>query len=225
MVVQVQPFFAVPFGFAQFENCATLNEELRALFLEREKEGVKYANPRPFTQRNRQVYESNFQLFRSPEPCIQKLKSFCWSNLLGMIAELSGYDAATMRRMLIYNDCWFHVTRRGGFFGLHNHPMASWSGVYCVDPGKHDADKPDSGMLTFLNPSTFSAMYQDAATASLRGPFGSGIRYVKFEPGQLVLFPSWVLHDVKPFEGDGERITVAFNCWFQLKDEAPPPAA
>jgi len=28
------------------------------------------------------------------------------------------------------------------------------------------------------------------------------------------------MHDVKPFEGDGERITVAFNCWFSLKDEA-----
>ena len=35
--------------------------------------------------------------------------------------------------------------------------------------------------------------------------------------GQLVLFPSWVLHDVKPFEGEGERITVAFNCWFGTK--------
>ena len=77
-------------------------------------------------------------------------------------------------------------------------------------------------MLTFLNPATSSAMYQDAATAGVRGPFGSGIRYVKFEPGQLVLFPSWVMHDVKPFEGEGERITVAFNCWFKLKDDAPP---
>ena len=40
------------------------------------------------------------------------------------------------------------------------------------------------------------------------------------EAGQLVLFPSWVLHDVKPFEGEGERITVAFNCWFGLKEPA-----
>jgi hypothetical protein len=30
------------------------------------------------------------------------------------------------------------------------------------------------------------------------------------------------LHDVKPFEGEGERITVAFNCWFSLKDEPQP---
>jgi hypothetical protein len=27
---------------------------------------------------------------------------------------------------------------------------------------------------------------------------------------------------VKPFEGEGERITVAFNCWFTLPDAAGP---
>ena len=34
-MVQIQPFFAVPFGFAQLENCASLNGELRSLFLRR----------------------------------------------------------------------------------------------------------------------------------------------------------------------------------------------
>jgi uncharacterized protein (TIGR02466 family) len=217
-MIQVQPFFAVPFGFAKLENVDRLHEELRALFLRRAAEGATYANPRPLTQRNRQVFESDFQLFQAQDACVQQLKQFCWSNLLGMIAELNRYDEPTMRRLLIYSDSWFHVTRRGGFFGLHNHPMASWSGVYCVDSGKHDADKPDSGLLTFVSPATTSAMYVDAANANLPGPFNNGTRSVRFEPGQLVLFPSWVLHDVKPFEGDGERITVAFNCWFSLKD-------
>jgi uncharacterized protein (TIGR02466 family) len=221
-MVQIQPFFAVPFGFAQLENCASLNGELRSLFLQRAAEGAKYANPRPLTQRNGQVFESDFQLFRANEPAIKQLKQFCWSSLLAMVAELSNYDDAMTRSLLIYSDSWFHITRRGGFFGLHNHPLASWSGVYCVSPGNHDADKPDSGLLSFVNPATMSAMYVDAANAKLRSPFASGIRHVKFEPGQLVLFPSWVLHDVKPYEGEGERITVAFNCWFSLKDEPQP---
>lgn len=221
-MVQVQPFFAVPFGFAQLDDCARLNADLRTFFLQRASEGAKYANPRPLTHRNRQVFESEFQLFRTTEPAVQQLKQFCWSSLLGMIAELNKYDEAIMRSMLIYSDSWFHITRRGGFFGLHNHPMASWSGVYCVSPGEHDADKPDSGVLSFVNPATTSAMYLDAANAKQVGPFGYGMRNVKFEPGQLVLFPSWILHDVKPYEGEGERITVAFNCWFSLKDEPPP---
>ena len=75
-----------------------------------------------------------------------------------------------------------------------------------------------SGLLTFVNPLLASNMYLDAANASMRGAFASGVRQVDLEAGQLVLFPSSVLHDVKPYEGDVERITVAFNCWFQLPD-------
>ena len=216
--MQITPFLAVPFGFDRLENCASLNAELRALFLERAAQGSKYANPRPLTQRNAQVFESEFQLFRWPESCVQRLKEFCWRNLLRLIAELNGYDEATMRRILIYSDSWFHITRRGGFFALHNHPMATWSGVYCVSPGVHDPDRPDSGLLSFVNPAIASAMYVDVATANIRGPFSFNIRHVRLEAGQLVLFPSWVLHDVKPFEGEGERITVAFNCWFSLRE-------
>lgn len=217
--MQITPFFAVPFGFARLEDAASLNAELRSLFLERAALGAQYANPRPLTQRNAQVFESHFQLFRWPESCVQRLKAFCWHNLMRMIAELNGYDQAMLRRILIHSDSWFHVTRRGGFFALHNHPMASWSGVYCVCPGEHDPDKPDSGLLSFVNPAISAAMYLDVATAGMRGPFSYNIRHLRLEAGQLVIFPSWVLHDVKPFEGEGERITVAFNCWFSLDGE------
>lgn len=213
----IAPFFAVPFGLATLDKSAALNQELRDLLLTRSAEGEKHANPRPLTQRNPQVFESNFDLFRSVEPCIQQLKEFCWHHLLQMVCELNGYDDAMRRRLLIYSDAWFHVTRRHGFFGLHNHPNASWSGVYCVDPGRHDPDKRDSGLLSFLNPTVASAMYLDAANARMSGAYAPNIRHLRLEAGQLVLFPSWVLHDVKPFEGEGERITVAFNCWFQLE--------
>jgi uncharacterized protein (TIGR02466 family) len=219
-LIEVTPFFAVPFGFATLENCTALNGELRELFLRRASEGSRYANPRPLTQRNRQVFESEFQIFRWPEPCVQQLKEFCWSHMLQMIGTLNGYDRATIERLLIYNEAWFHVTRRGGFFALHNHPNASWSGVYCVDPGQHDADKPESGLLSFVSPAVITSMHMDAATANLRDPFAPNIRALRLGPGQLVVFPSWVLHDVKPFQGEGARITVAFNCWFELPEPA-----
>lgn len=215
-MVEVTPFFAVPFGFAKLDNPAALNGELRELFLRRAADGSRYANPRPLTQRNRQVFESAFEVFRWPEPCVQRLKQFCWNHMLQMIGALNGYDAAMLERMLIYSDAWFHITHRGGFFALHNHPNASWSGVYCVDPGQHDPDKQESGLLSFVNPAVMSTMHMDAAVANLRVPFAPSIRHVQLEPGQLVVFPSWVLHDVKPFQGEGERITVAFNCWFEL---------
>jgi uncharacterized protein (TIGR02466 family) len=215
---EILNMFAVPFSFSRYPAPAQLNPALKRVIAALEQSGA--ANPRPLTQRNAALFESHFNLFRDPDPAIQELKAFCWDQLLGVIGRLNGYDLATLHRLQIYNDCWFHVTRRGGFFGLHNHPNASWSGVYCVDPGQHDPGKQDSGVLSFVNPMIMGAMHMDAGVAMMPLPYGYQVASVAFEAGQLVIFPSWVLHDVKPFEGQGERITIAFNCWFTLPD--PP---
>jgi uncharacterized protein (TIGR02466 family) len=207
--------FAVPFSFSRHPAHARLNQALKRYLLALEKSGAA-ANPRPLTQRNAALFESHFNLFRSEEAAIQELKIFCWDQLLAVIGRLNGYDLPTLQRLQIFNDCWFHVTRRGGFFGVHNHPNASWSGVYCVDPGDHDADKKDSGRLTFVNPMTMSAMHMDPGVERMKLPYGYQVAGLSLEAGQLVMFPSWVLHDVKPFEGAGERITIAFNCWFSF---------
>ena len=221
-MADIVPFFAVPFAFADYPNCASLNYELRQLFAQRMAAGAEYENGLPLTQRNAQVFESRFDLFRWPEHCVQQLKEFCLRNVLQLVAEINGYDASVVRRLLIQHDSWFHVTKRGGFFGLHNHPNASWSGVYCVDPGRHDSGKLESGLLSFVSPMATTGMFVDAATRGRTGPYAPNGRQVRLTPGHLVLFPSWVLHDVKLYEGEGDRITVSFNCWFGL---AEPDAA
>jgi uncharacterized protein (TIGR02466 family) len=219
MKPELMNMFAVPFAFSRFDDAARLNSALKRYVFAQERSGSA-GNPRPLTQRNAALFESHFNLFRDSDPAIQELKSFCWDQLLAVIGRLNGYDLATLHRLLIYNECWFHITRRGGFFGVHNHPNASWSGVYCVDTGRPDGDKDSTGLLTFINPSITSAMHMDAGNANMRLPYGYQVASVSLEAGQLVLFPSWVLHDVKAFAGEGERITIAFNCWFALPEDA-----
>jgi hypothetical protein len=165
-MAEILPFFAVPFGFAKLDNCGPLNQELRTLFLARSAEGGEHANPRPLTQRNPQVFESNFGLFRSTERPLQQLKEFCWRHLIKFVCDLNGYDDLMRSRLLICSDAWFHVTRRGGFFGLHNHPNASWSGVYCVDPGQRG-----SGLLSILcSPRACMSMLRTPACAARLPP-------------------------------------------------------
>ena len=223
-MAEIVPFFAIPFGFARLDDSAPLNERLRETFLQRAAAGAAYANPRPITRRNQQVFESRFDLFRWPEESVQQLKEFCWRELIRWVCELNGYDDKARAQLLLYADSWFHITRRGGFFALHNHPMASWSGVYCVDPGGHEPQHPDSGLLSFVSPVLTCSMFLDAANTRLQGPYAHGIRSLRLEPGQLVLLPSWILHEVTPFTGDGERITVSFNAWFGLASDSPPSA-
>jgi len=218
MTVEIYPAFSVPFGQRRHPNAEALNGELKQLLLAREAEGTRYANPHPSLKQQRGVFESDFELFSWPEACVQELKRFCWESLGQAIAELNGYGAREMAALQIYSHTWYHVTRKGGFTILHTHPMASWSGVYCVDPGTTPEDYPESGVLRFHNPHHYSNYFMDAGNAKLRAPYHHGTWSIRLQPGQLVLFPSWVQHEVLPFHGDGERITVAFNCWFGSKD-------
>lgn len=211
--------FAVPFAFSRCPDHEPLNARLVRYIHAQERAGTAL-NPRPRMQRNPQVFESHFNLFRDADAAIQELKTFCWDQLLAVIGRLNGYDLATLHRLQIYNDCWFHVTRGGGYFGVHNHPNAAWSGVYCVATGREPGQK-DGGLLSFVNPTTLSAMHMDAGNANMPLPYGPQVASVALDAGQLVLFPSWVLHEVKPYPGTGERITIAFNCWFSLPDAEP----
>lgn len=213
-MLQINPGFAVPLGFARLEGASALNDALRSLFLAREKDGPRWANPNPYTHRNKALFESHFDLFKWPDAPVQHLKAFCWQQLLEMVGRLNGYQPGYLQGLRIGADAWFHITRRGGQFGIHNHPMASWSGVYCVAGGDHDEGRDDSGLLTFINPFIMTTMFVDAGTAQMQEPYSINSRSYRLEPGMLVMFPSWLLHEVKPFHGEGERITVAFNTWF-----------
>ena len=213
-MIQTTPIFAVPFGSAMHPEAPTLNAALRTLFLAREAEGAKWAKPDSTMRVNPGLFESHFDLFKWPEPEVGQLREFCWARLHELVTGLSTLPAASTSTLEITADVWFHITRRGGYFGLHNHAMASWSGVYCVDAGRDDGTHPDGGALTFANPFSIAAMFLDPANAAMRAPYNSFNRSFKLVPGQLIVFPSWLQHYVQPFHGEGERITVAFNAWF-----------
>lgn len=212
--LQVTPLFAAPLVEFHHPDPGALNRDLQALFLSRAGEGDRYRN-RLMTAGKNGLFESEFDLFKWPERCVQLLKQFCFDALIRTVAELNRLPEARVRSFALHDDTWFHVTPRGGYTTAHVHPMASWSGVYCVDPGEPQADHPDSGVLRFFDPRVGASMFLDAGNSKLVQPFGFHIINLRLRPGQLVLFPSYLLHEVAPYMGGGARITVAFNVWFK----------
>ncbi|MBK9653930.1 MAG: hypothetical protein IPO66_00115 [Rhodanobacteraceae bacterium] len=188
---QIAPGFAVPFVLCEHPSPAALNERLRRLFLERETAGERYANPQPLVQRNAALWESNFQLFDWPDAPVTELRDYCWGQLYRAIRELNGYDLEQLRKLHVSAESWFHITRKGGYFALHNHPMASWSGLAV--------------------PRTTAQR-----TAAAPPPPACGAASSPRTRAPMVMFPSWVLHEVRPYLGAGERITVAFNARFKM---------
>src|SRR5687768_1351836 len=183
--VSITSAFATPIAYAELENARPLNEELERLILARETE--TYRNPAPAHIPQREVFESHFDMFKWKEPCAQLLRQFVLESLGEVVAQLSAYTPEEMGRLAVHNHAWFHVTRHAGSFVAHNHPMASWSAVYCVRAGEDVQERVDSGALRFLDHRPGSNMFLDAGNARLKRPYNFGHIAVKLQPGQLVL--------------------------------------
>jgi len=212
MQSNIYSLFAVPFIQVQHPDCEQLNQNLRDVILAREALGSRYRNPSPAMGIHESLFESSFDFFASTDPCVEKLRTFCFSWLMRSIAELSGLSQTDLKQLNLRSQTWFHVSRSGAFFELHNHPMASWSGVYCVSPGEQGA--PNNGAISFLNPMGASNMFLDKVNSQTKLPFSGRNFLLRPAAGELILFPSYLFHQVLPYLGESERITVAFNCWF-----------
>ena len=210
--LQVRPLFSTPFGEVRLASCERLNGELEALFLRRETE--EHRNPMPSHLPQAETFESRFNLFLWTESCVQELRAFMLNAVAQMVIETTSLRAQDIARLTFQNHTWFHITRYAGSFVAHNHPMASWSAVYCVRAGESVAQHPKSGMLRFVDVRQGASAYLDPANASLRAAYALGSMEVRLEAGQMVIFPSYVFHEVAPFYGRDARITVATNCWF-----------
>ena len=218
MTMNVFPAFAVPMAETFHPEPAALNAALIRLILALEAQGAGYRNPDPVVHQPQGLFESGFEFFARDEACVQALRAWVWSALGDFMRDINPSLAAGTKGLQIASHTWFHVTRDGGYFGYHNHPMASWSGVYCVADGDPSPEFSNNGCLVFPHPQVATSMFLDAANATLRWPFSHGNFVLSLKPGQLVLFPSWLGHYVTPFHGSGQRITVAFNAWFSRDD-------
>jgi len=111
-------------------------------------------------------------------------------------------------RALTMTDCWVNVMGRGAAHGLHLHPLSTISGTYYV------AVPAGSPGLKFEDPRLERLM---ASPPRLRGARRANRQWVMLSAraGQVVLFESWLRHEVTPNTQAGERVSVSFNySWF-----------
>jgi uncharacterized protein (TIGR02466 family) len=211
-MVKLRPAFVVPFAEIQLAPCERLNQELEALFLAREDE--EHRNPTPSHIPQAELFESRFNLFRWPDPCVQELRRFVLDSIAQTVLQVTTLRAPDLAALRFQNHTWFHITRHAGSFVAHNHPLASWSAVYCVRAGEEIVEHPQSVLLRFFDPRQGADAYLDPANARLHTSYALAPLEFRLTPGQLIIFPSYLFHEVAPFYGRDTRITVATNCWF-----------
>jgi uncharacterized protein (TIGR02466 family) len=213
--ISLQGEFATPFYSTRHPAPGPLNEALKAYILGQEAQGDQYRNPEYIPSNQVEIFESSFELFKEPEPCIQKLKQFFLHAILHAVSRSNGYSMEECGRLKVFFDAWYHVTRFGGYISSHTHPNASWSAVYMVDPGEQPEELPRGGVLNFKDPRVTANMYMDPGNLQWQRPHHLGSINFEMQPGDLMVFPSFVQHEVTPYFGQAPRITIAANCSFR----------
>ena len=108
--------------------------------------------------------------------------------------------------------CWANVNRKGQANKRHSHPGCFWSGTYYVETGDIGQGSGKGGEFEFQDPRGASCALPARMSYKLPGrPAGESRALVTPLPGMMVLFPSWMPHAVRPYAGDGLRISIAFN--------------
>ena len=109
-------------------------------------------------------------------------------------------------RTLTMTDCWVNIMKRGAVHGLHLHPLSAVSGTYYVQT---PAGAPG---LKFEDPRLDRFM-----ASPPRRERGAARPWVVLpaKPGEVLLFESWLRHEVMSQGAPGERISISFNYnWF-----------
>ncbi len=109
---------------------------------------------------------------------------------------------------------WANVSGPGASNMLHVHPGNLWAAVFYVDLGIGDRAQEDVGGEIYFEDPRFPGAFMHAPSFRLRGPDGQPQHWqhdLRPRAGDLILFPSWLRHGVRPYRGDGERISIAMN--------------
>ena len=122
---------------------------------------------------------------------------------LGRHARTFAADLAWDHRPKL-DSLWVNLLKGGGHHGGHIHPHSVLSGTLYVEVPR------GSGAIRFEDPRLPMMM---AAPVRRPGAREEKQPFVTIEPrpGLLLLWESWLRHEVRPGRGQGERLSISFN--------------
>jgi uncharacterized protein (TIGR02466 family) len=122
--------------------------------------------------------------------------------------KLSEFGALLMGERMGWaiKEMWVNVLDRGGHQAMHNHANSFVSGVVYLTP-THAASRT----VFMKSPGGTDFSFKNDHAGVVTGPFNAE-KWIspQPEPGDLVLFPSYLMHAVPPNPGE-RRISLAMN--------------
>jgi hypothetical protein len=112
------------------------------------------------------------------------------TNYMGRLIEIIGYDACDIHNI------WFQQYTKNSTHDWHVHLQCQWTNVYYVE------------------------MPEDAPQTQLLIPWENNkVITLDVKEGQMVTFPSFVIHKAPTVESDTRKTIISYNCDFNITDK------
>lgn len=191
----VQRLFSTPLLVERIEDAA-FNQALETTILERRTShpGIKRSNVGG--------WHSDLGIFDWGGEAARRLRE----ETLALVSANTKYAAGLEHTGFHWRiDGWANVNERGSTNSRHVHGGAYWSAVYYVR-----IDKGTGGSL-ILHDTRMPTLAMHAPFLRFKDSGPERDARIIPKPGLLIAFPSWLPHEVEPWDGDGVRISIAMN--------------
>ena len=199
---EIRNAFATPVVLAPVDEAAALNAELLPVILARAERSAGV------TRSNMGGWQSTDDFAGWSGPAGSRLVKAAVA-LADSMTALQGEDGLARVALDWKVNAWANVNRDGHGNAAHHHPGCFWSCVYWVqtgevgDGGEFEIQDPRGILPGFVAPSLRYALPGCLSAG--------GSDFIVPVAGTLLLFPSWLVHAVRPFRGAEPRISVAIN--------------
>ena len=198
--LQVIPIFATPFGVAVVPEADVLNPPVAALLAERATpERADPANHQPFT------YRSRDDLLDWPDEPVRKLCDGMVAAVRSVARSINEFSDAQFASLQVQARAWFTLVGADGCVPSNNYPNATWCAIYCVAAPPASSTRFDSGVVR-MHESFRPTMFTDATNSVPLLPYRPGHNTWRPVPGQVVVFPASVTHEIALLRAVGELV-------------------
>ncbi|GHA20736.1 2OG-Fe(II) oxygenase-related protein [Arenicella chitinivorans] len=208
MTLTKELFFPTPIYFIDVEDAEALNAFLKTRIYswrEQDATGVQRSNVRQVG-----AWHSTTTMSSRPE-----FASFV-DLVSAQVQQVFGDQLYAADSHPFCLNMWANINPRQGYNRSHVHPGSLWSGVYYVQAPEN------CGQLIFQDPrAQVSVMAPSLNESRERGAEHWPEVYHRAVEGRLILFPSWLRHEVEPnmsplTSPDSDRVSISFNYGQQL---------
>ena len=205
--ISVVPIFATPLAVVTLPIAPQSNEALVQLFAQH-----AAANPVP-TAADVLCYQSRDDLLDWADEPVRNLFGEILRGVWSTVAAVTTMPPEQLKTLSMQARAAFTIVQPNGCVPAKSHSLTAWCGIYCLQAPAPAPGRGDSGVVRFYE-ARFGTMLADATTSAMRVPFTSGHYTWRAAPGQLVVFPGSLTHEIPLIRSDSALAFITLRTRF-----------